>query len=160
MLSIWHFTIFSSRNTHWWTMSSVFIYWISFCCFTVSLILFTVPNWTCLLLIMLRFRSRLVLPAALPVQAIKIISKSITETVEHCHHAEPATAVRWLKIGLWLEWVLSIQNDDCCICILLSFLLLLCKFLQQSCATVTVYSCQINYSMSILLVFIPVNKPC
>uniref|UniRef100_A0A453L667 Uncharacterized protein n=1 Tax=Aegilops tauschii subsp. strangulata TaxID=200361 RepID=A0A453L667_AEGTS len=31
---------------------------------------------------------------ALPFQAIKIISKSITETVEHCHHAEPATAVR------------------------------------------------------------------
>ena len=44
--------------------------------------------------------------------------------------------------------------------ILLSFLFLLYKFLQQSCATVTVYSCQIDYSMSILLVFIPVNKPC
>ncbi|VAI56842.1 hypothetical protein VPH35_110575 [Triticum aestivum] len=32
--------------------------------------------------------------AALPVQAIKIISKSITETVEHYHHTEPATPVR------------------------------------------------------------------
>lgn len=35
-----------------------------------------------------------ILPAALPVQAIKIISKSITETVEHCHHTKPATPVR------------------------------------------------------------------